>query len=43
MANITDFLPYFYVAQPRGFALDDLEPFQDYLNVGRISPLIPNL
>lgn len=33
MANITGFLPYFYVAQPRGFREEDLEPFRRHLNV----------
>ncbi|KAF7356852.1 DNA polymerase [Mycena venus] len=32
LANITGFLPYFYVAQPRGFKEDDLEPFRRHLN-----------
>ncbi|KAJ7880316.1 DNA polymerase family B-domain-containing protein [Mycena olivaceomarginata] len=33
LANITGFLPYFYVAQPRGFREEDLEPFRRHLNV----------
>ena len=33
LAHITDFLPYFYVAQPRGFLREDLDPFREYLNV----------
>ncbi|KAJ7918757.1 DNA polymerase family B-domain-containing protein [Mycena leptocephala] len=32
LANITGFLPYFYVAQPRGFREEDLEPFRLHLN-----------
>ncbi|PPQ66648.1 hypothetical protein CVT26_009402 [Gymnopilus dilepis] len=32
LATITDYLPYFYVAVPRGFTNDDLEPFRRYLN-----------
>ncbi|KAF8884972.1 DNA polymerase family B-domain-containing protein [Infundibulicybe gibba] len=32
LANITDFLPYFYVALPRGFDEADLEPFRATLN-----------
>ncbi|TRM65267.1 ribonuclease H-like domain-containing protein [Schizophyllum amplum] len=32
LAIITDFLPYFYVAQPRGFTEDDLNSFKNYLN-----------
>ncbi|KAJ6581215.1 DNA polymerase family B-domain-containing protein [Mycena capillaripes] len=32
LANITGFLPYFYVAQPRGFREEDLEPFRQHLN-----------
>ncbi|KAJ7035657.1 DNA polymerase family B-domain-containing protein [Mycena alexandri] len=32
LANITDFLPYFYVAQPRGFREEDLQPFMQHLN-----------
>ena len=33
MAFVTDFLPYFYIAAPRGFTTDDLIPFKSYLNV----------
>ncbi|KAF8972660.1 ribonuclease H-like domain-containing protein [Flammula alnicola] len=33
LATITDFLPYFYLAVPRGFTEADIEPFRDYLNV----------
>ncbi|KAJ7281884.1 DNA polymerase family B-domain-containing protein [Mycena rebaudengoi] len=32
LAHITDFLPYFYIAQPRGFREEDLEPFRLHLN-----------
>ncbi|TRM65265.1 DNA polymerase family B-domain-containing protein [Schizophyllum amplum] len=32
LAIITDFLPYFYVAQPRGFTEGDLNSFKNYLN-----------
>ncbi|KAG7443660.1 uncharacterized protein BT62DRAFT_988235 [Guyanagaster necrorhizus] len=32
LAYVTDFLPYFYVGQPRGFAEDDLDAFGSYLN-----------
>ncbi|KAF9045725.1 hypothetical protein BDZ89DRAFT_1058684 [Hymenopellis radicata] len=32
MARVTNFSPYFYVAQPRGFLQDDLEDFCQYLN-----------
>ncbi|KAI0766572.1 DNA polymerase family B-domain-containing protein [Trametes elegans] len=32
LAHITDFLPYFYIATPRGFANDDAGPFMRYLN-----------
>uniref|UniRef100_A0A0W0FX77 Putative delta DNA polymerase n=1 Tax=Moniliophthora roreri TaxID=221103 RepID=A0A0W0FX77_MONRR len=32
LAHIHDFLPYFYVAQPRGFQEDDLDAFRQYLN-----------
>ncbi len=32
LTHITGFLPYFYVATPRGFASDDLEPFREYIN-----------
>ncbi|KAF8199125.1 hypothetical protein BJ912DRAFT_950996 [Pholiota molesta] len=32
LANINNFLPYFYVAMPRGFTDDDMEPFREYLN-----------
>lgn len=33
LAHITDFLPYFYVAMPRGFTSEDLTPFMDWINV----------
>ncbi len=36
MALVTDFLPYFYIAAPRGFTPDDLFPFKSYLNVSGI-------
>jgi hypothetical protein len=36
MAFVTDFLPYFYIAAPRGFTPDDLFPFKSYLNVSGI-------
>lgn len=32
LVNITDFLPYFYIAVPRGFGQDDLESFRFDLN-----------
>ncbi|KAF7973956.1 hypothetical protein HWV62_13918 [Athelia sp. TMB] len=32
LAHITDFLPYFYVAMPRGFTSEDLTPFMDWIN-----------
>ncbi|KAJ6485901.1 DNA polymerase family B-domain-containing protein [Mycena sanguinolenta] len=32
LANINGFLPYFYVAQPRGFREEDLEPLRAHLN-----------
>ncbi|KAG6854025.1 DNA-directed DNA polymerase delta [Blastosporella zonata] len=32
LAHITDFLPYFYIAVPRGFSRDDIDSFQRYLN-----------
>ncbi|KAJ7460613.1 DNA polymerase family B-domain-containing protein [Mycena latifolia] len=32
LAHISDFMPYFYVAQPRGFREEDLEPFRQHLN-----------
>ncbi|KAF9477762.1 hypothetical protein BDN70DRAFT_880775 [Pholiota conissans] len=32
LANITHFLPYFYIAMPRGFTDGDMEPFREYLN-----------
>ncbi|KAI0741539.1 DNA polymerase family B-domain-containing protein [Daedaleopsis nitida] len=32
LANVTDFLPYFYIATPRGFDNDDMESFKTYLN-----------
>ncbi|KAI0334514.1 hypothetical protein GY45DRAFT_1318071 [Cubamyces sp. BRFM 1775] len=34
LAHVTDFLPYFYIATPRGFSTDDVEPFVRYLNGG---------
>ena len=33
MANITEFMPYFYVATPRGFDENDVIAFKNYLNV----------
>ncbi len=33
LAHINDFLPYFYIPQPRGFQLEDIEPFMEHLNV----------
>jgi hypothetical protein len=35
LAIVTDFLPYFYIAVPRGFGQDDLESFRFDLNVSR--------
>ncbi|TEB29100.1 delta DNA polymerase [Coprinellus micaceus] len=32
LANITEFLPYFYIAVPRGFTNEDIEPFRSHLN-----------
>ncbi|KAF5355326.1 hypothetical protein D9758_006032 [Tetrapyrgos nigripes] len=32
LAHIRDFEPYFYIAQPRAFTREDLEPFKEYLN-----------
>ncbi|KAJ7089671.1 DNA polymerase family B-domain-containing protein [Mycena belliarum] len=32
LAHIRGFLPYFYVAQPRGFREEDLGPFREHLN-----------
>ncbi|KAF7308685.1 DNA polymerase [Mycena chlorophos] len=32
LAFVTGFKPYFYVAQPRGFRADDLDPFKQHLN-----------
>ncbi|KIM82947.1 hypothetical protein PILCRDRAFT_819751 [Piloderma croceum F 1598] len=32
LAHITDFLPYFYVPVPRGFANDDADSFADHIN-----------
>ncbi|KAJ7050544.1 DNA polymerase family B-domain-containing protein [Mycena amicta] len=32
LAFVTGFRPYFYVAQPRGFRKEDLEPFRQHLN-----------
>jgi hypothetical protein len=32
-ATVTDFLPYFYIAVPRGFQDGDIEPLRIYLNV----------
>lgn len=39
LANITDFLPYFYIPVPRGFLDSDITAFSLYLNV---SPLADN-
>ncbi|KAG6891275.1 hypothetical protein C0995_008527 [Termitomyces sp. Mi166 len=32
LAHITDFLPYFYIAVPRGFEREDIIPFRQELN-----------
>ncbi|KAI0060994.1 hypothetical protein BV25DRAFT_1870956 [Artomyces pyxidatus] len=32
MVHVTNFMPYFYVAVPRGFSQDDLPAFQEYLH-----------
>ncbi|KAH9852052.1 DNA polymerase family B-domain-containing protein [Lenzites betulinus] len=32
LAHVTDFMPYFYIATPRGFDNDDMSPFMRYLN-----------
>ncbi|KAJ7718487.1 DNA polymerase family B-domain-containing protein [Mycena maculata] len=32
LAHVNGFKPYFYVAQPRGFREEDLEPFRQHLN-----------
>ncbi|KAF8328374.1 delta DNA polymerase [Cantharellus anzutake] len=32
LAHITHFLPYFYVATPRGFTSEDLTPFREHIN-----------
>lgn len=37
MANITGFLPYFYVPAPRGFTESDSFAFTEYLNVSGCS------
>ncbi|PSR90586.1 hypothetical protein PHLCEN_2v4879 [Hermanssonia centrifuga] len=34
LMHITDFLPYFYIAVPRGFMNTDTTAFRDYLNRG---------
>lgn len=33
MTNVTGFTPYFYVAVPRGFTVDDLNDFANHVNV----------
>ena len=38
LANITEFLPYFYIAVPRGFTNEDIEPFRSHLNVSANGP-----
>ncbi|KAH6916141.1 delta DNA polymerase [Coprinopsis sp. MPI-PUGE-AT-0042] len=40
LANITTFLPYFYVVYPRGFTDELIEPFKDHLNAQFDSPLV---
>jgi hypothetical protein len=35
LAHITGFMPYFYVAVPRGFENEDIDPFKSELNVRR--------
>ncbi|KAI0955116.1 DNA-directed DNA polymerase delta [Taiwanofungus camphoratus] len=43
LANITDFLPYFYVAAPRGFAESDIFAFSQYLNNAGSGGLVRNV
>ena len=33
LMHVLDFLPYFYVAAPRGFLNTDTQTFREYLNV----------
>ena len=33
LMHVLDFLPYFYVAAPRGFLNTDTQSFREYLNV----------
>jgi hypothetical protein len=39
LAYVHGFLPYFYVAVPRGFQESDLPGFLDHLNVGLVIPV----
>lgn len=39
LAHVRDFLPYFWIAAPRGFKDADCVPFCDYLNVSSATPL----
>ncbi len=41
MTLITDLLPYFYIAAPRGLQDTDMNAFKEYLNVN--TPLPPSL
>ncbi|KAF9221377.1 hypothetical protein BS17DRAFT_785295 [Gyrodon lividus] len=40
LANITDFMPYFYIPVPRGFDTSDLDAFADALNHGVGGPYV---
>jgi len=33
LAHVTGFWPYFFIAVPRGFQNEDIEPFKEDLNV----------
>ncbi|KAF9526132.1 DNA polymerase family B-domain-containing protein [Crepidotus variabilis] len=43
VATVTNYLPYFYVAVPRGFHEDDVEPFRRHLNDIAENPCIVKL
>ncbi|KAH9940939.1 DNA polymerase family B-domain-containing protein [Epithele typhae] len=43
LAHVIDFLPYFYIATPRGFITEDLAPFMRHVNAQADSPAVKHM
>ncbi|EGO22139.1 hypothetical protein SERLADRAFT_451027 [Serpula lacrymans var. lacrymans S7.9] len=43
LAYVTDFLPYFYIAVPRGFQNDDKEDFRNHINTSLGGSFVVNI